>query len=109
MSEMDRIRRETDAELARVRREADAAAEGLTGDAAGRAQIRAALEHTIKDLPRDIARLERALGIEIEPGSFLIAGQVFGSLTLGVDLVDAANRKPWVRELLVEYAEKVRA
>lgn len=81
--------------LARVRMQA----------AADQASIRAALDHAIKDMPRDLGRLEEVLGGELDGGSFLMGMMAAAFIIQGVDIVEAARMRP---DLFNEYIEKAR-
>lgn len=100
-----------DDELRQTRAEMRAAADqaasmGSTGRGVLEAQLRAALDHAIKDMPRDLGKLEEALGVELDGGSFLMGMMGAAFVIQGADLPQAVGLE---RELFVEYIEKARA
>lgn len=101
-----RVRQAVDADLGRLRRRADVA------DAAGATveqQLRIAFTHMLRDFPRDIARLEAALGVEeIERGSFFLGGVIMTNLAMGTDLTTMIRQDPELRDLFREYMQKAR-
>lgn len=99
-----------DDELRRVRADMRAAgdqkaAEGSTARGVLEAQLRAALDHSIKDMPRELPKLEEGLGVELDGGSFLMGMMGAAFVMQGVDINWAVGLE---RELFVEYIEKAR-
>jgi hypothetical protein len=81
------------------------AAAGSTGRGVFEAQLRAALDHSIKDMARDLDKLEAALGAALDGGSFLMGMMAAAFVIQGADLTGAVGQE---RELFIEYIEKAR-
>ncbi len=96
-----------DRELARIRRLQDEAAAGKTGEASIEAALRAALDDTIATMDPSLANFEQALGVALDPGSFLMGMQCAAFALTGTDAVQIA-KLPLGRRLLLEYTTKAR-
>lgn len=99
-----------DDELRQTRAEMRAAADraasmGSTGRGVFEASVRAALDHAVKDMPRDLGKLEAALGAELDGGSFLMGMMAAAFVIQGADLPQAVGVIPGLFE---EYIEKAR-
>ncbi len=82
------------------------AARGSTQDGVLDAGIRAALQHAIDHLEPDLTKLEEALGIKMDAGSFLMGVQAAAAVMQRFDLVAVLRLR---QELFQEYVEKARA
>jgi hypothetical protein len=83
------------------------AAQGSTGKGVLEAGVRAALDHALVDLDRDLRALEAALGVEVDAGSFLLGGLTVVLVQRGVDTkLVAAQHGPLLREYMAKARER---
>lgn len=97
-------------EKARIHRQAAARAGKAVADGEDpvEAYLRATLDAAIKDLHVQIGPFQEALGIDIDPGAFLMGMQCAAFAMGGVDAI-AAAKHPVMGPLLREYVGKARA
>jgi hypothetical protein len=93
------------AELGRVRAKVSDALAGSGGDF--EPGLRAALDHAMGALPRELASL-RAHGFDVEPGSYFLASQLLSFAIQGINPLDAIHHRLMGR-LLREYVDRARA
>jgi hypothetical protein len=72
------------------------------------AYLRASLDAGLADLGRNFGRLQGALGIDLDPGAFLMGMQCAAFAMSEVDAIEAAQH-PIMGPLLREYVGKARA
>ena len=82
------------------------ASRGSTREGVVEAGLRAALDHALTDMGRDLRGLEEALGEDVDAGAFFLGAQIFALSLRGVDVVVAAKA---YGPLFREYMAKARA
>lgn len=81
---------------------------GLSGEGALEAAMRSGLDHALRELGPDLARLEADLEEPLDAGSFLMGCQVAAIAFSEMD-VRALTADPMVRRLMKEYIARARA
>lgn len=85
----------------------DAAKDASSPEEAVEKGLRAALDYALQKMPTDLGNLERALGVKLDAGSFLLGMQALSFTLNEMDFVQLMEQ-PLLRELFLEYVDGAR-